>query len=620
MSTDEYVLGQTVMVTAGKYNGEFGEIIGVTPKKVRVAWRPGGDALLHKEQLHVLQEELTDDESRPSSRPLSRPLSRPRSRQRSMSPRTPRHTPTLRRSPSRTPHTPTLRRSPSRTPRGSGLLDLSDTEGMATRAHPHRSRHTNPTRREQGRAMLNKAVTTSVNAMTTAWRAVQRHYRKGDRRLQVLLVLLLAYLLWWLGPSIAKGLPTTSVLRDQLKAEESRAAQLTATNSLLEQQVEAQRTAAESLRSQLSKAALERDEISTGAAQASTLVSELTAQLETSRIEHETAHKQAMDSVLSKLSVSESTAASAVATATTTDAQRAALESKLMGAEASGLSIAKSRDTAVAALTRQLSVAEGSEHELSSALSHANSQVISLTNQLSRTEDARVALSTSESTCNRQRTSLQLVASQLEQRLTLQDGLDNSAATLPVHDDLANSSIIVQRLLKVTHIEGDVHVDHNRNLDHLFGFRNLQAVGHDVKFDHNSFLRTIDTFWSLVEVNGRLILKSNPNLQHVNFPALKRVGGIRIEDCNEMESLRGLEKVEYIGHNLELFHNTHLVTMAGLNNLKMIVGHLHVVSDPGVDMDFNALRGLMCHGGIARGTTVSVPDWLVNKPPCDVPE
>lgn len=69
--------------------------------------------------------------------------------------------------------------------------------------------------------------------------------------------------------------------------------------------------------------------------------------------------------------------------------------------------------------------------------------------------------------------------------------------------------------------------------------------------------------------------------------------------------------------SLLIFSNNNLDTISGFGGLLTVDGELRI-SDNNINIDFDPLRKLKCHGGVHRNLTLTQqwPQWLLDLPEC----
>ncbi len=132
-------------------------------------------------------------------------------------------------------------------------------------------------------------------------------------------------------------------------------------------------------------------------------------------------------------------------------------------------------------------------------------------------------------------------------------------------------------LASATNIHGSVSIQYTDDITDLSFLANLQCID-TITLWANEGLKTLNGLEKLHTVRKELSLNANPALDQIaSLGNLSYATEIRITSTDVLESLHGLEGLEYLGTGgLTLFRANGLKNLQGLSNLKAVQGQIRI--------------------------------------------
>jgi len=148
-------------------------------------------------------------------------------------------------------------------------------------------------------------------------------------------------------------------------------------------------------------------------------------------------------------------------------------------------------------------------------------------------------------------------------------------------------------LEKLTIVNGSVEIKANSGLTNFSGLEALEIITGGLRIENNPALTNFVGLNRLAEVDGLFYVINNDNLINLaglnNLEIINRGGEFRIQGCDKLINLDGLEMLKYIAGNLILIDNSLLENIHGLKNLLKIFDRLYVTNNPALK-DLNGLE------------------------------
>lgn len=132
-------------------------------------------------------------------------------------------------------------------------------------------------------------------------------------------------------------------------------------------------------------------------------------------------------------------------------------------------------------------------------------------------------------------------------------------------------------------VNNSFKVSGTTSLENFKGLENLKLTGakyaNDFLILNNQSLINFEGLESLEVTRGEFYVLNNNklrSLEGLNQFYAASSGGMRIEKCNNLNSLKGLEKLEFIGDGLSIVENLNLTDISALSNLKYVPRRIYV--------------------------------------------
>ena len=132
-------------------------------------------------------------------------------------------------------------------------------------------------------------------------------------------------------------------------------------------------------------------------------------------------------------------------------------------------------------------------------------------------------------------------------------------------------------------INEGVEIINTKNLKNLKGLENLIATGvifpNGFRVVNNKRLINFEGLDKLEKTRGEFYLSNNENLINLkglhSFYAVS-AGSLTIENCNNLNDLDGLDKLEFIGDGLEIAKNSKLIDISALSKLDFVPRTIYI--------------------------------------------
>lgn len=138
-------------------------------------------------------------------------------------------------------------------------------------------------------------------------------------------------------------------------------------------------------------------------------------------------------------------------------------------------------------------------------------------------------------------------------------------------------------------VTGEVHITTSMLKD-LRGLENLRYISRDFlngfRIQGNLFLESLEGLNNLELVNGQTEIYDNDLLTTLSgLEKLRTIygGSLAIANCDKLESLNGLESLFHIGNELYLSNNPLLSDLSALKNLNYIYTDLRIINNPSLE-------------------------------------
>lgn len=133
-----------------------------------------------------------------------------------------------------------------------------------------------------------------------------------------------------------------------------------------------------------------------------------------------------------------------------------------------------------------------------------------------------------------------------------------------------------------------------------FSVPSLKAVNGSIRFDSNYFTHFLAA--NLTEIHdGDLSFVSNPQLQNISIPLLKRVGGgVTIANNTDLTKIDGLDSLEDVGGAIKMRGSFDSIELPKLDN---VVGTAEFVSTDDIQKSCDTLEKLS--GSVIQGTVTT---------------
>jgi len=160
-------------------------------------------------------------------------------------------------------------------------------------------------------------------------------------------------------------------------------------------------------------------------------------------------------------------------------------------------------------------------------------------------------------------------------------------------------------LINLTTIGGNLQLRCNEKLINLAGLSNVTSIGGDLSIYGNTLLENLQGLENLVEIPGNLYIGTTGvpgNNSLINLNGLNNItsigGGLSVSNNTLLTSFEGLEHLETIGGNFQIFliAGDTLINCSGLENLTSVGGNFIIQSTETLE-DFTGLENLYTIGG-----------------------
>jgi hypothetical protein len=133
-------------------------------------------------------------------------------------------------------------------------------------------------------------------------------------------------------------------------------------------------------------------------------------------------------------------------------------------------------------------------------------------------------------------------------------------------------------LESINTIGGDLEIDQNDALIHLFGLKSLNAIGGGLSIAQNDALTNLIGLEGLTSIGGGLGISGNDALTSmIGLESLNTIAGdLRISHNDALTSMIGLESLNTIAGELRISGNAALTNLAGLESLVSVGGSLTI--------------------------------------------